>query len=107
MRRLWLALFLASCSPVHPLQDSNVFKRREAAILLAEDKELARRNVAFLLRSMTDIDADVRWRAEFALGRIGADVLPELTAALRGPDARAAAYALAPIGKRAKGALIQ
>lgn len=105
MRRVWLPLLLVSCSSVHPLQDANVYKRREAAILLAEETELAARNLPFLLRAMKDVDAEVRWRAEFALGRIGPDVLPELTEALQGPDAWAAAYVLGPVGKRANGAL--
>src|SRR5262245_43597103 len=105
MRRLWLPLLLASCPAGHPLQDTNIFKRREAAILLAEDLELARRNLPFLLRAMRDVDAEVRWRAEFALGRLGPDIIPELTAALDGPDAWAATYVLGPIGGRAKGAL--
>src|SRR5206468_5360716 len=87
MRRLWLALGLVSCSAVHPLLDTNVTKRRETALLLGEEPELARISLPFLLRAMSDVDPEVRWRAEFALGRAGPDIVLELAEALHGPDA--------------------
>jgi alpha-L-fucosidase len=106
MRPLALAvLALASCSSPHPLDQTNLHKRREAAAMMGDDPELAREAIPQLLRAMKDVDAQVRWRAEFALGRIRPNGLPALAAALKGPERAAAAYVLGSFGPRAKSAI--
>ncbi|HXX92269.1 MAG TPA: alpha-L-fucosidase, partial [Planctomycetota bacterium] len=98
--------FLAlSCSSLHPLEQSNVYKRREAAAVFGANPELAREAIPQLLRAMRDVDAQVRWRAEFALGRIRQNGIPALAAALKGPERLAAAYVLGSFGPRAKEAI--
>lgn len=99
------AAALLSCAPRHPLEGTNVYKRREAALMLGEDPLLALEAVPALLKALRDDDAQVRWRAEFALGRTGAEGVPKLIDALRGPDRWAAAYVLGPLGRHARPAL--
>jgi alpha-L-fucosidase len=98
-------LALLSCASHHPLEGKNVFKRREAATMLGEDPQLALEAVPLLLHALNDDDAQVRWRAEFALGRLGAEGVPRMVEALRGPDRWAAAYVLGPMARHARRAL--
>ncbi len=60
-----------------------------------------------LLLLMAHPDPEVRWRAEFALGRAGAGAVPALVEALKDKDVeqrRHAAYVLGPLGKKARAA---
>jgi alpha-L-fucosidase len=96
---------LLSCSTPHPLEQTNLFKRREAAAVMGADPELARDAIPQLLRAMKDVDAQVRWRAEFALGRIRANGIPAIAAQLKGPERLAAIQVLGSFGPRAKAAI--
>ena len=98
-------LSLVSCASPHPLDQTHLHKRREAAAMLGGDPELARESIPQLLRAMKDVDAQVRWRAEFALGRLRTNAIPAVAAALKGPERAAAAYVLGPFGPRAKAAI--
>lgn len=62
-------------------------------------------DVLRLLRAMEDPDPEVRWRAEFALGRVGPKGLKSITAALQNENPKirsAAAFVLGPQGRKAK-----
>lgn len=98
-------LALLGCAPRHPLEGTNVFKRREACIMMGDDPQLALEALPLLLRALQDDDAAVRWRAEFALGRLGPEGVPALIDALRGPQRRGAAFVLGPMGPHARSAL--
>jgi len=63
--------------------------------------------VSGLIRDVGGADPDIRWRAEFAIGRIGVAAVPPLVEALKSPDAairESSAYVLGTIGPRARGA---
>ncbi len=98
----------AGSSPDRDLAATAVEGRRQAARALGESPERARRHVPALLRAMSDPDGEVRWRADFALGRVGRDGVQGLVAGLADADARvrrAAAYVLGPMGPRAAAAV--
>jgi alpha-L-fucosidase len=96
---------LVSCSSPHPLEQTNLYKRREAAAVMGGDPELAREAIPQLLRAMRDVDQQVRWRAEFALGRIRTGGIPAIAAQLKGPERLAAIQVLGSFGPRARAAI--
>jgi alpha-L-fucosidase len=82
--------------------------RREELRSIAEEPASASKEVPTLLRAMDDPDPEVRWIAEFGLGRVDARGLRAIADALKdeSPKVRwAAAYVLGPMGRKAKPAL--
>jgi alpha-L-fucosidase len=82
--------------------------RREELLAIADAPSEASREVPALLRAMDDPDAEVRWIAEFGLGRVDARGVKAIADALgdESPKVRwAAAYVLGPMGRKAKSAL--
>ncbi|MBI3856529.1 MAG: alpha-L-fucosidase [Planctomycetes bacterium] len=111
---LALALLAPSCGGeggTTPSVKSNVEEvrsRRDEIKAIAEVPSDASREVPTLLKAMSDPDPEVRWLAEFGLGRVDARGLKALAEALRDENAGirfAAAYVLGPMGRRAKSAL--
>jgi alpha-L-fucosidase len=109
---LLLALLAAGCggggapTPSVRSNTDEVKGRREEIKALGDVPSDASKEVPRLLAAMNDPDPEVRWRAEFALGRVQQPrALKALTVALRddSPKIRwAAAYALGPLGKNAR-----
>lgn len=90
------------------LISADVGTRRTALSLLGESPRHARAFIPLLLQAMNDPDAEVQWRAEFALGRVGAEGVPQIAEGLRHSEAqvrRASAYVLGPMGPTAKAAV--
>ena len=82
--------------------------RRDEIKALADVPADASKDVPTLLKAMNEHDPEVRWLAEFALGRVDDRGIKALTRALSddSPKIRlAAAYVLGPMGKRARSAL--
>lgn len=114
MVRLALLSFLvplaAACgggSSAAPSVRSNadeVKTRRDEIKALGDDPSDASNQVPKLLQAMNDPDPEIRWRAEFALGRIQPSGLKSLTESLRdkSPKIRiSAAQVLGPLARRA------
>jgi len=106
-----LALLLAaSCgggdsAPSVRSNSEEVQGRREEVKVAGESSADSSGEVMRLLRSMDDTDLEVRWRAEFALGRVSPYGIRSLADALRDENPRirlAAAFVLGAQGKRAK-----
>jgi len=75
--------------------------RREEIWAIAEAPSSASKEVPTLIRAMEDPDPEVRWIAEFGLGRVDARGVKALSDALKdeSPKVRwAAAYVLGPMG---------
>jgi alpha-L-fucosidase len=82
--------------------------KRDEYMAIADSPSDASGSVYTLLKAMDDPDPDVRWIAEFGLGRVDAGGLKKLIEALgdNSPKIRfAAAYVLGPMGKQAKSAV--
>lgn len=89
------------------LADPDVETRRLAAASLGADG-IAPAVVPLLLDALLDKDPEVRWRAEFAIGRLGPRAVPKLIEALasnRPSLRRTAAMMLGPIGPKARSAV--
>src|SRR5258705_10757687 len=77
-------------------------ERRDEIRALGDVPADASKEVPKLLRAMGDPDAEIRWRAEFALGRVEPRGVKALTDALKdnSPKIRtAAAFVLGPLAK--------
>ncbi len=82
--------------------------RREEMLAIADSPSSASKEVPTLLRAMDDPDPEVRWIAEFGLGRVDARGMKAISDALKdeSPKVRwAAAYVLGPMGRKARPAL--
>jgi len=82
--------------------------RREEMLAIADSPSAASKEVPTLLRAMDDPDPEVRWIAEFGLGRVDARGLKAIADALKdeSPKVRwAAAFVLGPMGRKAKPAV--
>jgi alpha-L-fucosidase len=85
-----------------------VKSRREEIQAIADVPSDASKEVPTLLSAMGDSDPDVRWIAEFGLGRVDARGIKALTDALRDPSPKirwSAAYVLGPMGRKARSAV--
>jgi hypothetical protein len=118
MGRSWIAvpavLILCSCgggaAPPPSVKSNNeeTQGRREEIKSAGEAAPESSGEVVRLLKAMNDPDAEVRWRAEFALGRVGPRGVKSLIGALRDDQSQirsAAAYVLGPLGRKAKDAI--
>lgn len=104
-------LILASCggggepAPSVKSDNTEVQGKREEIKAAGEAPADSSSEVLRLLKSMNEPDPEVRWRSEFALGRVGPAGLKALAGALRNdsPDIRKnAAFVLGANGKKAK-----
>ncbi len=104
-------LILASCggggepAPSVKSDNTEVQGKREEIKAAGEAPADSSGDVLRLLKAMNEADPEVRWRSEFALGRVGPNGIKALAGALRNdnPDIRKnAAFVLGPHGKRAK-----
>jgi len=112
---LVLALVGPSCGggdgatpPTVRSNTEEVKSRRDEIQALADVPSDASKEVPTLLRAMSDPDPDVRWIAEFGLGRVDARGIRSLADALRDDSSKvrwAAAYVLGPMGKKARSAV--
>lgn len=110
-----LALLAPSCGgggATPPLVKSNteeVKSRRDEIKAIADVPADASKEVPTLLKAMSDNDPDVRWLAEYGLGRVDARGVKALVEALQfEPTLRVpAACVLGPMGKRARSAVPQ
>jgi alpha-L-fucosidase len=78
--------------------------RRDEIKALGENPSDVSSEVPRLLRAMNDPDPEIRWRAEFALGRVQPSGIKALVEALRDKSPRirtSAAQVLGPLGRRA------
>jgi|SRR5579859_335587 len=119
MARFWIGapalLILCSCGggggapPESVKSNSEEIQGRREEIKSAGDTPAeSSSEILRLLQAMDDHDPEVRWRSEFALGRVGPRGLRALTSALRDehPKIRqAAAFVLGPHGRRAREAV--
>lgn len=108
---LTLALLAPSCGgsgPTPAVVKSNteeVKSRRDEIKAIAEVPSDASGNVPMLLKALSDPDPEVRWLAEFGLGRVDAKGVKALIDTLRHEDPAlrfAAAFILGPMGRKAK-----
>src|SRR5258706_2782253 len=94
-----------------PMVRSNkdeIQERRDEIKALGDVPSDASSEVPKLLRATDDPDPEVRWRAEFALGRVDARGLKALVEAFQDPSPKirvAAAGVLGPMGKKARSAV--
>src|SRR6185295_11225033 len=104
-------LILASCggggepAPSVKSDNAEVQGKREEIKAAAEAPADSSSDVLRLLKAMQEPDAEVRWRSEFALGRVGPPGIKALAGALRNdnPDLRKnAAFVLGAHGPKAK-----
>src|SRR5689334_17659468 len=104
-------LILASCggggAPPPSVKSDNeeVQGKREEIKAAAEAPADSSSEVLRLLKAMEDPDPEVRWRSEFALGRVGPKGIKALAGALRDDHAnlrQSAAFVLGANGKKAK-----
>jgi alpha-L-fucosidase len=118
MGRTWFAvpalLIVCSCGgggdapPSVKSNNEEVQGRREEIKSAGDAPAESSSEVLRLLKAMDDPDPEVRWRAEFALGRVGPRGVRSLTSALRNDSPKirfAAAFVLGPLGRRAKDAI--
>jgi alpha-L-fucosidase len=88
---------------VERLTSKNVVERWQALEALGERPVKYPQLVPPLLQALADPDAEVRWRSEFVLGRMGPEIEPTLRQGLdlREPEIRrGAAFALAGLGAK-------
>jgi alpha-L-fucosidase len=115
MGRFWLAVpaFAIVCScggggdpaPSVKSNTEEVQGRRDEIKSAGDAPAESSGEVLRLLQAMDDPDPEVRWRAEFALGRSGPRGIKSITSALRNESPKirfAAAFVLGPLGRRAK-----
>ncbi|HLY11060.1 MAG TPA: alpha-L-fucosidase [Planctomycetota bacterium] len=119
MGRSWIAVpaLLIACScgggggappPSVKSDNEEVQGRREEVKSAGDSPAESPGEVLRLLKAMDDPDPEVRWRAEFALGRVGPRGIKSLASALRNESPKirfAAAYVLGPQGRQAKDAI--
>ena len=119
MARSWIAvpalLIVCSCgggggapSPSVKANNEEVQGKREEIKAAGEAPADSSSEVLRLLQSMDDLDPEVRWRSEFALGRISPRGIKALAAALKNDNPKvrqAAAFVLGPHGRKAKEAI--
>jgi alpha-L-fucosidase len=112
---LVLALLGPSCSgggggttPSVRSNSEEVKSRRDEIQALADVPADASKEVPTLLRTMSDSDPQLRWLAEFALGRVDERGIKALVQALRDDSVKirqSAAFVLGPMGKKARSAI--
>ncbi|HVR85838.1 MAG TPA: alpha-L-fucosidase [Planctomycetota bacterium] len=119
MARSWIAaaalLVVCSCggggdAPAPSVRSSHdeVQGRRDEIKSAGEAPAESSSEILRLLQAMDDPDPEVRWRSEFALGRVGPRGLRALASALRNDRPqirRAAAFVLGPHGRKAREAI--
>lgn len=85
-----------------------VRSRRDEIKAIADVPSDASKEVPTLLKAMGDPDPEIRWIAEFGLGRVDARGVKALITALRDDSPRirqAAAFVLGPLGRKARPAV--
>jgi|GEM_PF-3102507 len=110
-----LALLAPSCGgggttpPVVKSNTEEVKSRRDEIKAIADVPADASKEVPTLLKAMSDTDPEVRWIAEYGLGRVEARGIKALVETLQfEPTLRVpAAFVLGPMGKRARSAVPQ
>lgn len=119
MARSWAAgpilLILCSCGggggappPSVKSDTAEVQERREEIKAAGDAPAESSGEVERLLQGMDDHDPEVRWRSEFALGRVGPRGIKSLAAALKNDNPKirfGAAFVLGPHGRRAADAI--